>query len=220
ARSEPAHRVRPSNAAARRALGRRGRHPGLGSRPRRVRSNDHVRRQPARRDADQPARRIPLPGDRSRRGGAPERTHAGDLAGGAARPPRPLAGPALDQVLQADLAATAGDLEIRATFTVPPGETLAILGPNAAGKTTLLRALAGLLRPRGRVSLGDQVLDDSEARVHVDPELRKTGFVFQDHLLFPHLSALDNVAFGLRARGANRREAGAQAREWLARLGL
>ena len=87
------------------------------------------------------------------------------------------------------------------------GETVAILGPNGAGKTTVLRALAGLLPiDRGRIELDGVVLDDG-ARVFVPPERRPIGVVFQDYLLFPHLSVLENVAFGLRSRGVNRRAA-------------
>jgi molybdate transport system ATP-binding protein len=100
-------------------------------------------------------------------------------------------------------------------------ETLAILGPNGAGKTTLLRVLAGL-QPvdAGRVVVDDQVLDDPAAGVFVPPEHRPIGVVFQDYLLFPFLSARDNVAFGLRSRGVRRTDARARADEWLVRFGL
>jgi len=104
---------------------------------------------------------------------------------------------------------------------VPPGRTLALLGPNGAGKSTALRALAGL-QPlaAGRVQLGDRVLDDPADRTFVRPEDRSVGVVFQDYLLFAHLSALENVAFGLRARGLPRRVAQDTARTWLRRVGL
>jgi molybdate transport system ATP-binding protein len=88
------------------------------------------------------------------------------------------------------------DVELK----VEAGKTIAILGPNGAGKTTLLRALAGLIPIDGRVELDGQVLDDSDAKTHVATELRHVGLVFQDHVLFPHLTVLENVAFGLRAR--------------------
>jgi molybdate transport system ATP-binding protein len=73
---------------------------------------------------------------------------------------------------------------------------------------------------RGCIRLGDAVLDDPGAGVFVPPAARAVGYVPQDHVLFPHLSALDNVAFGLRARGASRSAARVAAADWLARLGL
>jgi molybdate transport system ATP-binding protein len=98
---------------------------------------------------------------------------------------------------------------------------VALLGPNGAGKTTLLRALAGLLpMSEGLVTLDGQVLEDTSRRLRVPPEVRPVGVVFQDYLLFPHLSVVENVAFGLRSRGTSRREARAAARGWLERLGL
>nr|MBA2497275.1 ATP-binding cassette domain-containing protein [Acidimicrobiia bacterium] len=89
------------------------------------------------------------------------------------------------------------------------------------GKTTLLRALAGLRAiDHGRVVLDGRVLDDAAAATFVAPEDRRVGYVFQDHLLFPHLTVLENVAFGLRARGVERAEARATALGWLDRVGL
>src|SRR5207244_3994322 len=72
----------------------------------------------------------------------------------------------------------------------------------------------------GRIVLDDQVLEDPSRQVRVPPERRPVGVVFQDYLLFPHLSALENVAFGLRCRGMPRGRARGRAREWLERLGL
>lgn len=104
---------------------------------------------------------------------------------------------------------------------VPNDRTVALVGPNGAGKSTLLQTVAGLLRiDRGRILFDDEVWDGGPSGVFVPPERRGTGFVFQDHLLFPHLDALQNVAFGPRARGASRADAESEARTWLERVGL
>jgi molybdate transport system ATP-binding protein len=106
-------------------------------------------------------------------------------------------------------------------LSVDAGEVVALLGPNGAGKTTALRALAGLLPlTAGRLSLAGQVLDDPSSGAFTPPERRPIGVVFQDYLLFPHLSALDNVAFGPRSRGEDRRAARSQALHWLERVEL
>ena len=106
-------------------------------------------------------------------------------------------------------------------LAIRSGSTTAIVGPNGAGKTTLLRALAGLRRlSTGRIDLDGTVLDEPATGTYLPPERRSVGVVFQDNLLFPHLSALDNVAFGLRAHGCRRVEARRLAREWLERVGL
>ena len=107
------------------------------------------------------------------------------------------------------------------TLAIRAGRTTAIVGPNGAGKTTLLRALAGLRQlTTGRIELDGTVLDDPARGIYVPPEHRPVGVVFQQHLLFPHLDALDNVAFGLRAGGLRRREARVLAADWLERVGL
>ncbi|MGB3286918.1 ATP-binding cassette domain-containing protein, partial [Mycolicibacter algericus] len=82
-------------------------------------------------------------------------------------------------------------------MTVAPGEVLAVLGPNGAGKSTLLHVIAGLLRPDpGLVRVGDRVLTDAAAGVHIATCDRRIGLLMQDPLLFPHLSVAANVAFG------------------------
>ncbi len=122
--------------------------------------------------------------------------------------------------LDAQVGLQLGTLALDALLTAADGETVAILGPNGAGKTTLLRALAGLLAlDRGRVELDGTTLDDG-ARVFLPPERRPVGVVFQDYLLFPHLSVLENVAFGLRARRVPRRAARERAATALERVGL
>ena len=102
------------------------------------------------------------------------------------------------------------------TLDAAPGDVVAVVGPNGSGKTTLLRALAGLIPlSEGQVSCAGQDWGD---RVTVQD--RRTGMVFQDILLFPHLSARHNVAFGPRSRGGNRASALAAADLWLSRVGL
>ena len=100
------------------------------------------------------------------------------------------------------------------SFTVEPGTVLAVIGPNGGGKSSLVRALAGLAPGTGRAALDGVDLLSLPARE------RGVGMVFQGQRLFPHLSALDNVGFGPRARGTARAEADALAREWLDRLGI
>ncbi|MBO0867059.1 MAG: ABC transporter ATP-binding protein [Micromonosporaceae bacterium] len=109
------------------------------------------------------------------------------------------------------------DLQLR----IDSGEVVALLGPNGAGKTTALRALAGL-QPlsAGYIRLNGQTLADPDRRLWTPTERRSIGVVFQDYLLFPHLSALENVAFGPRSHGLPRRDARARAAGWLSRVGL
>ena len=124
-------------------------------------------------------------------------------------------------LLDAHLIADRGGFHLDLRLRIAAGEVVALLGPNGAGKTTALRALAGL-HPldAGHLTLDGADLDRPERRRWVPPERRPVGVVFQDYLLFPHLSALDNVAFGPRRRGADRRAARARAQAWLDRVGL
>jgi molybdate transport system ATP-binding protein len=124
-------------------------------------------------------------------------------------------------VIEARLVAQRGGFRLDLPLYIAPGEVVALLGPNGAGKTTALRALAGLLPlSAGRMVLSGQVLDDPGRRVFVPAHQRSVGVVFQDYLLFPHLTAVENVAFGPRARGADRHAAREKARAWLDRVGL
>lgn len=123
--------------------------------------------------------------------------------------------------LEVDVRVRRGAFEVTAAFGAEDGVTVALLGPNGAGKSTLVSALAGILPPvAGRVVLDGRVLDDPARGIRVPPRERPVGVAFQDLLLFPHMSALENVAFPLRARGVPRREARARAMELLARLGV
>ncbi|WP_104819319.1 ABC transporter ATP-binding protein [Kitasatospora sp. MMS16-BH015] len=129
--------------------------------------------------------------------------------------PGPAAG--LDAHLQITRAAFHLDLAL----TAAPGEVIALLGPNGAGKSTALRALAGLLPlTGGHLRLDGTPLEDPATGLHTAAEHRPVGVVFQDYLLFPHLSALDNIAFGLRCQGLRRKPARAAALPWLKRMGL
>ena len=90
-------------------------------------------------------------------------------------------------------------------FCAEIGKTTVLLGESGAGKTTVLRLLAGLLHPqKGHITLDERIYYDSERRIVVPPQERPFGYVFQDYVLFPHLSVFENVAFGLRAQHLSR----------------
>ncbi len=105
-----------------------------------------------------------------------------------------------------------GRLEV--ALSARPGDVVAVIGPNGAGKTTLVHALAGLVPAQGTAHL------DGIDLLRQQVQDRRVGLVFQEQVLFPHLTALDNIAFGPRARGTARAESRAAAREWLHRLGI
>jgi len=123
--------------------------------------------------------------------------------------------------LSIDATVRRGAFSVTAAFEAEPGETIALLGPNGSGKSTLVAAIAGLEGPeRGRIALDGDALDDGARGIHVPPEHRPIGVVFQGLLLFPHLTAVENVAFPLRARGIARAPARARALAALGRLGV
>ncbi|SCL53496.1 molybdate transport system ATP-binding protein [Micromonospora eburnea] len=124
-------------------------------------------------------------------------------------------------LLDAHLVADRGAFHLDVRLRIAAGEVVALLGPNGSGKTTALRILAGL-HPldAGHLTLDGVDLDRPERRTWTPPERRPVGVVFQDYLLFPHLTALDNVAFGPRRRGVDRRTARDRAQAWLDRVGL
>jgi molybdate transport system ATP-binding protein len=115
-------------------------------------------------------------------------------------------------VLRTELGAHVGTVALDVALEVAEGDCLALAGPSGAGKTTILRLLAGLASPdRGRIECGGELWLDKEANVFVPPEQRRCGLVFQHYALFPHLSAWQNVAYGLprgTPRGARRAKAG------------
>jgi molybdate transport system ATP-binding protein len=105
----------------------------------------------------------------------------------------------------------------RVALAVGRGEVVALVGPNGSGKTTTLEAIAGLVPvDEGRIAIAGIVV--STDGVHAPSRERRVGYVFQSGLLFPHLTAIDNVAFGLRSRGMSRPDARAAAAEMLDRL--
>jgi len=116
--------------------------------------------------------------------------------------------------LAADLAVERAEFTVRASLEARPGVPLALVGPNGAGKSSALAAIAGLVPSTGTVRLGGR---DIHA---LPPERRGVGVVFQDFLLFPHLTVRDNVAFAARVRGAGRDGSRRAAAPWLERLDL
>jgi molybdate transport system ATP-binding protein len=123
--------------------------------------------------------------------------------------------------LDAQLDATLDQFRLDAEIRVGTGEVVAVLGPNGSGKTTALRLMAGLLAlDAGHIALDGVMLDDPSARVFTPAEQRPISVVFQDYLLFPHMTALDNIGFGLRAQGCSKPDARAAAAEWLERLDI
>jgi molybdate transport system ATP-binding protein len=124
-------------------------------------------------------------------------------------------------MLDAHLVVHRGGFTLDIELAVADGEVVALLGPNGAGKTTALRALAGLLAvDAGSITVSGTTWDAPDEDTFLVPQRRSVGVVFQDYLLFPHLSALENVAFGLRSRGVHRTAARAAALDWLTRVGL
>jgi len=114
-----------------------------------------------------------------------------------------------------------GGFRLEVALAVGPGEVVAVVGPNGSGKSTLLRALAGL-EPlaSGTLHLDGALLEGGRPGARTPPEDRRLGLVLQEPLLFPHLSARDNVAFPLRAMGWRRPAARAEADRWLALVGV
>jgi molybdate transport system ATP-binding protein len=124
-------------------------------------------------------------------------------------------------VLVASLAKRLGSFSLAADLEVAPGTTLALVGESGAGKSTVLRLLAGLAHPdAGRVVLGGETWFDADAGIALPAWRRAVGYLAQDYALFPHLSVFDNVGFGLRAQGASRRTTRDKVAGTLLRFGL
>ena len=123
--------------------------------------------------------------------------------------------------LSFDLTVHRDEFTLRASNSIARGEVIAILGPNGSGKSTLARSLCGLEAiDAGTITIDGCVVDDPVAGIFVSPEHRRLGAMLQGDTLFGHLSALENVAFGPRSRGVDRRTARLHARSWLERLGV
>lgn len=122
-------------------------------------------------------------------------------------------------MLRVDAATRLGAFTLDVALEVPAGGCLALAGPSGAGKTSVLRIVAGLVRPdRGRVDCGADIWLDTARRVDVPPERRACGYVFQEYALFGHLTAWQNVAYALR--GVPRAERRARSLELLERFGI
>ena len=123
------------------------------------------------------------------------------------------------------VAASVPERGVDVAFDVAAGETVALLGPNGAGKSTVLAVIAGLLRAqKGHVVLDGRPLTvqghEDRREVWLPPHARQVALLAQDPLLFPHLSALENVAFGPRSRGEGRGPSRETARRWLTHVGI
>jgi molybdate transport system ATP-binding protein len=124
-------------------------------------------------------------------------------------------------MLHAALAKRFGSFTLEASLEAAPASTLVLVGESGAGKTTVLRLLAGLERPdRGSIRVDGALYFDGDAGVARPARERSIGFVAQDYALFPHLSVAENVAFGLRAQGLGSAASRARVNAVLRRLGL
>jgi molybdate transport system ATP-binding protein len=124
-------------------------------------------------------------------------------------------------VLVASLARRIGGFGLELSFSARPGSTTVLVGESGAGKTSVLRLLAGLDRPdRGRITVDEEVYVDSDSRVNRPPWERDVGYVSQDYALFPHLSVRQNVGFGLESLGVPGKEVRARVAEALHSAGI
>ena len=124
-------------------------------------------------------------------------------------------------MLSASVASRRGAFELDGALEVPAGGVLVLVGESGAGKTSLLRVLAGLDGvDAGRIAVGGATWLDTAHRIELPPERRQVGWVGQDPALFPHLAAVENVAFGLRAAGASAARARDRALALMEELGI
>jgi molybdate transport system ATP-binding protein len=124
-------------------------------------------------------------------------------------------------MLAADLVERRASFELTVALTCAAGSTTALVGESGAGKTSVLRLLAGLDHPdRGTITLDSDVYVDTAAGVRRPAWERDVGYVAQDFALFPHLTVFENVAFGLHAGGARKGEIPARVDDALQRTGI
>lgn len=122
-------------------------------------------------------------------------------------------------MLAATFTGSVGSTEV--SIDLPPTRTLLVIGPNGAGKSSMMRMLLGLIRPReGTIHLNDRCLFDSRAGICVPPEQRRIGFLPQSYALFPQMTAIENVAFGLECLGLKRADRLARAGALLEELAV
>lgn len=101
-----------------------------------------------------------------------------------------------------DLWSPRGQMQLKLDFELPKGEILAIYGPSGAGKTSVLRAISGLMKPEsGRIIFDDQVWLDTDNELFTKPQERDVGFVFQNHALFPNMNVRQNLEFASPKEG-------------------
>ncbi len=125
-------------------------------------------------------------------------------------------------MLKASFARPLRDFALDVTdFAVQDGETLALIGENGAGKSTVLKIIAGLLKPdTGTITLNETVLYSQEKKISLSPEDRNIGYMFQNYALFPHMTAAENIAFGLKIRNIPKKEIDARIDELTTRIGI
>jgi molybdate transport system ATP-binding protein len=120
---------------------------------------------------------------------------------------------AIEKRLESD---QSGSFSLDVAFHAAEGITI-LFGDSGSGKTTTLRVIAGILKPdRGRISVGDEVYFDSTTGENLSIQERRVGYVFQDYALFPHMTAEQNVAYGIKAHGSRGTLRSQQARDMLA----
>ncbi|MDO5844131.1 MAG: ATP-binding cassette domain-containing protein, partial [Methanocorpusculum sp.] len=106
-------------------------------------------------------------------------------------------------------------------FTVESGKTVGLIGENGSGKSTSLKIISGLMKPEsGKIILDGDVLYDSSKRIFKDPEVRNIGYMFQNYALFPHMTARENISFGLKNKKMTKTDIKSRVDELVERMGI